>query len=79
MSAVLAVGVSAVESVVSVYHDWDWVGVRGTAHPIGPDDLVDAADGFDMACLSELLREVLSLARGTHDDCGRHARRLRDD
>ncbi len=50
---------------VTFRHDWDWVGVRGLAQVIGLDD---PADGFDVAQLPALLREVFQAAGGTHDN-----------
>ena len=50
---------------VTFRHRWDWVAVHGSAALIGLDDL---AEGFDVAGLPTLLREVLQAAGGTHDD-----------
>ncbi len=52
-------------AAVTFRHEWDWVGVRGRAQIIGLDD---PADGFDIAQLPGLLREVFQAAGGEHDD-----------
>ena len=50
---------------ITFRHSWDWMSVHGTASLIGLDD---PAEGFDMADLPELLRQVFRSAGGTHDD-----------
>ncbi len=50
---------------IAFRRSWDWVGVRGTAQLIGPDD---PADGFDAGAVAQLLRDVFVAAGGTHDD-----------
>ncbi len=50
---------------VTFRHSWDWMSAHGTASMIGLDD---PADGFDMANLPELLRDVFKAAGGTHED-----------
>lgn len=52
-------------TAISFRHNWDWVAVHGNASLVGLDD---PADGFDLAGLPALLREVFQSAGGTHDD-----------
>jgi PPOX class probable F420-dependent enzyme len=44
---------------------WQWAGIEGPVHIIGPDD---AVDGFEQSRLPELLRSVFRAAGGTHED-----------
>jgi hypothetical protein len=49
-----------------VFHaGWEWVAVGGATRIFGPDD---PADGFDLARLPSLLRDVFTAAGGTHDN-----------
>lgn len=52
-------------AAVSFRHSWDWAAVHGTAGLIGLDD---PAEGFDLAELPSLLRQVFQAAGGSHDD-----------
>ncbi len=63
-------------AAVSFRHSWDWVGVRGQAQIIGLDD---PAEGFDLANLPTLLREVFVAAGGTHDNWDEYDQTMVDD
>ena len=44
---------------------WSWIGVEGKVTQVGPDD---SMEGFALADLPELLRNVFTVAGGTHED-----------
>ena len=44
---------------------WEWVAVEGPTTMIGPDETVD---GFEVAGVPQLLRDVFTAAGGSHDD-----------
>ena len=55
---------------------WSWIGVEGTVTIIGPDD---EFDGFDLARVPQLLRDVFSAAGGTHDDWDEYDRVMAEE
>ena len=44
---------------------WEWVGVEGPVHLVGPDD---PGEGLDPSSVPGLLRDIFTAAGGTHDD-----------
>ena len=45
--------------------EWRWAAAEGAAELIGPDD---PYNGFDLADLPRLLRDIFAAAGGSHDD-----------
>lgn len=55
---------------------WAWIGAEGTVTLIGPDDHIN---GFKLAEVPQLLRDVFTSAGGTHDDWDEYDRVMAEE
>lgn len=61
---------------ITIRAGWQWVTVEGIAELIGPDD---PSPLFDAERLRFLLREIFTVAGGSHDDWDRYDTTMREE